>query len=57
MEGVDKRLKQSRSCDYVLDDEGGQKAQTSSYKIIKSWGLNVEDGDIVNNTVLYICRE
>ena len=26
-------------------DEGGQKEQTSSYKIHKSWGCNVQHGD------------
>ena len=25
--------------------EGGQKVQTSSYKINKSWGYNVQHGD------------
>ena len=31
--------------------EGSQKAQTSSYKINKSWGCNVQHGNYVNNDV------
>ena len=27
--------------------EGGQKVQTSSYKINKSWGCNVQHGDYI----------
>ena len=34
--------------------EGGQKVQTSSYKINKYWGCYVLQCDIVDNTVLYI---
>lgn len=26
-------------------DEGGQKGQTSNYKINKSWGCKIQDGD------------
>ena len=25
--------------------EGGQKVQTPSYKVIKSWGWNIQHGD------------
>ena len=30
---------------------GGQKVQTSSYKINKSWGYNVQHGDYITNPV------
>ena len=33
--------------------EGDQKVQTAGYKVAKSWGCNVQCGDIVN-TALYI---
>ena len=36
--------------------EGGQKVQTSSYKINKYWGCYVLQCDIVDNTVLYIWK-
>lgn len=32
----------------------GQKVQTSSHKINKSWGRNVPMVTVVNNTALYI---
>ena len=32
----------------------GQKMQTSSYKLNKFWGCNVQHVTIVNNTILYI---
>ena len=35
--------------------EGGQKIETCSYKISKSWDYNMQHGgSIVNNTVFYI---
>ena len=33
-------------------DEGGQKVHTSSYKTNKSWGCNIEHGDIVAKRVV-----
>ena len=35
-------------------DAGGQKVQTSSYKINKSWDVMYSVVTIVNNTVLHI---
>ena len=36
-------------------DEGGQEAQTSSYKINKSWACNMQCGDYIgNDIVVYI---
>ena len=35
---------------------GSQKVQTSSYKMNKSWGCNVQHGDMVNNTILHIWK-
>lgn len=38
-----------------MSKKGGQKVQTSSYKIHKSWGCNVQHVvTLVNNTVSYI---
>lgn len=34
--------------------EGGQKVQTSSYRIYKFWGCNNSMVSIVNNTALHI---
>ena len=34
--------------------EGGQKVQTYSYKINNSWGCNVQHGDTVNDTLVYL---
>ena len=46
---TDKRLVIARGGGWRLGvrevSEGGQKVQTSSYKIIKSWGCNVKHGD------------
>ena len=44
---TEKRLVVARARTWGMDqtDEGGQKVQTSSYKISKSWGCNVQCGD------------
>ena len=34
--------------------EGGQKVQTSSYRINKSWNVMCSVVTVVNNTVLYV---
>ena len=34
-----------RGCGAREPNEGGQKVQTFSYKISKSWGCNVQDDD------------
>ena len=34
--------------------EGGQKVQTSNYKISKSWDCNVEHGDYSQYCIVYL---
>ena len=36
--------------------EGGQKVQTSSYRINKSWNVMCSVVTVVNNTVLYVWK-
>ena len=36
--------------------KGGQKVQTSSCKINKPWGCNVQHGDCSSQQALYTCK-
>ena len=55
---IEKRLMVARGREWALGEMGerGQKVQTWSYKISKSWGVRNSMVTIVNNTALHIWK-